>query len=243
MSYVSSGPMGRGQYLGEIRQGPDGQLYQWVSGIDGLGNPIGFWKPLVKAGKAITRAAGKAGRTALKVISRIPRPPIDVLDPLKPLFDAVVQSNVAVARRIQIPASFPQRLLEYAGHNPSDGEILRAGLRRNPRFYTGGWILKLQPKAGAMTLDRHIFVKEGSFSLSTYIHEMVHVAQYGKVGVSAFLTSYFGMSAFTIVKRWLQRKPVDEMKSSPHEIQAYNIESRFTNWCRNIAQYQVCGYG
>jgi hypothetical protein len=37
--------MGLG-YLGEVRQGPDGRLYQWVQGIDGLGNPVGFWKRL-----------------------------------------------------------------------------------------------------------------------------------------------------------------------------------------------------
>lgn len=36
--------MGIGSYVGEIRQGPDGQLYEWVEGVDGLGNPIGFWK-------------------------------------------------------------------------------------------------------------------------------------------------------------------------------------------------------
>lgn len=31
-------------YLGEVRQGPDGHLYQFVQGVDGLGNPIGgFW--------------------------------------------------------------------------------------------------------------------------------------------------------------------------------------------------------
>jgi len=37
--------MGTG-YLGEIRRGPDGYAYQWVQGIDGLGNPMGFWKRL-----------------------------------------------------------------------------------------------------------------------------------------------------------------------------------------------------
>ena len=32
-------------YLGEVRQGPDGNLYQYVQGVDGLGNPIGgFWR-------------------------------------------------------------------------------------------------------------------------------------------------------------------------------------------------------
>jgi len=29
--------------LGEVRQGPDGNLYQYVQGVDGLGNPIGAW--------------------------------------------------------------------------------------------------------------------------------------------------------------------------------------------------------
>jgi hypothetical protein len=38
--------MGIGNYVGEMRRGPDGQLYQWVEGVDGLGNPIGFWKGL-----------------------------------------------------------------------------------------------------------------------------------------------------------------------------------------------------
>ena len=31
-------------YLGEVRQGPDGNHYQYVQGVDGLGNPVGgFW--------------------------------------------------------------------------------------------------------------------------------------------------------------------------------------------------------
>jgi len=36
-------------YLGEIRRGPDGHAYQWVQGVDGLGNPIGgFWSRLAR---------------------------------------------------------------------------------------------------------------------------------------------------------------------------------------------------
>ena len=31
-------------FLGEVRQGPDGNLYEWVQGVDGLGNPFGFWR-------------------------------------------------------------------------------------------------------------------------------------------------------------------------------------------------------
>lgn len=34
-------------YLGEVRRGPGGAMYQWVEGVDGLGNPVGgFWKRL-----------------------------------------------------------------------------------------------------------------------------------------------------------------------------------------------------
>ena len=38
--------MGLGSYVGEVRQGPNGQVYEWVEGVDGLGNPIGFWRGL-----------------------------------------------------------------------------------------------------------------------------------------------------------------------------------------------------
>jgi hypothetical protein len=49
--------MGIGSYVGEVRRGPDGQPYQWVEGVDGLGNTIGFWKGLKKlASKAIPLA-------------------------------------------------------------------------------------------------------------------------------------------------------------------------------------------
>jgi hypothetical protein len=31
-------------YPGELAQGADGNLYQWVQGMDGLGNAVGFWR-------------------------------------------------------------------------------------------------------------------------------------------------------------------------------------------------------
>jgi hypothetical protein len=53
-SYETSQVLGIGNYVGEIRQGPDGQLYEWVEGVDGLGNDIGFWKGVKKlASKAV----------------------------------------------------------------------------------------------------------------------------------------------------------------------------------------------
>ena len=45
-------------YLGEVRQGPDGNLYQYVQGMDGLGNPIGgFWSRLKRAARGVVRKA------------------------------------------------------------------------------------------------------------------------------------------------------------------------------------------
>ena len=45
-------------YLGEVRQGPDGNLYQWTQGVDGLGNPVGFWrKALKRLGRRVIRRA------------------------------------------------------------------------------------------------------------------------------------------------------------------------------------------
>jgi hypothetical protein len=56
---------------GKIGQGPDGQLYEWVEGVDGLGNPIGVWKKLRRAaGGVLRRAAGDVLRRALPVASK-----------------------------------------------------------------------------------------------------------------------------------------------------------------------------
>ncbi len=61
MRYLSdsdvSQMMGIG-YLGEVRQGPDGQLYQYVQGVDGLGNPVGgFWSRVKRGIKSFAKRA------------------------------------------------------------------------------------------------------------------------------------------------------------------------------------------
>ena len=55
--------------VGEVRAGPDGNLYQWVEGYDGLGNPIGFWRRLRRlARSAVSRVpAVAAARAALRM--------------------------------------------------------------------------------------------------------------------------------------------------------------------------------
>jgi hypothetical protein len=43
--------------VGDVAEGPDGHLYEWVQGVDGLGNPIGFWKRLKRGLRSIARRA------------------------------------------------------------------------------------------------------------------------------------------------------------------------------------------
>lgn len=234
-------PLGMGHYSGEVRLGADGRLYEWVQGVDGLGNPIGFWKAVgdvvTRTGKAVGSAAGAAADVAQRAAGKVAR----VLDPVKRLFQLVVSTNVASAKRVAIPQHFRDKLRQYAGANASDGAILRRALARKPRFYRGGWIMKLQPGASAMTLGRHVFVQPGArITPRLYAHELVHVEQYGRLGVTGFLLSYFGMSALTVLRRMIQRKPLQVMKSSPHERQAYAIDQRFDTWCAaNATQCRV----
>jgi hypothetical protein len=61
--------MGLG-YVGEVRQGPDGRLYQWVEGIDGLGNPVGSWLRRLRRG--VQRFVRKAMPIAKYVAPFVP---------------------------------------------------------------------------------------------------------------------------------------------------------------------------
>jgi hypothetical protein len=58
--------LGIGQ-LGEVRQGPDGHLYQWVHGMDGLGNPVGFWRGL----RRVAQVARQVARTAIPIVQQV----------------------------------------------------------------------------------------------------------------------------------------------------------------------------
>ena len=61
-------------HVGEVRQGPDANLYQWVQGVDGLGNPVGFWRALRRLRRGIRRVARKALPIAQQITSMIPHP-------------------------------------------------------------------------------------------------------------------------------------------------------------------------
>jgi hypothetical protein len=152
-----------------------------------------------------------------------------VTDPLSGPFEVAIQTNRAMADRISVPGKYREKLLEYAEDNLWDGAILVKALTYSPRFYKGGWILDVQSGAKAMTLDNYVFVN-GDLRIQDYIHELVHVTQYGLLGRTKFLQSYFGLSALTIAKRLVMREDLDMMDSSPHEMQAYNLEKRFLEW-------------
>ena len=90
--YQRTGQMMGIGYLGEVRQGPDGNLYQWVQGVDGLGNSIGFWKKLKKWGKRLAK-------TALKYY-----PPAAALRSLAPLASRALPYIQRMASQATAPA-------------------------------------------------------------------------------------------------------------------------------------------
>ena len=212
-------PMGIGNYVGELRQGADGEIYQWNEEADGLGDIYGWWSKVKNFGKKVIKKV-------LPVTKYIP----GTGAVLNKMFKIVVLTNVRSARLVRVPPHFYQKVNQYALVNTKDGAKLKAALRRNPKFYRGGWILKIQRGAAAMTLGRKIFFK--TLTPDIFAHELVHVWQYKKMGAIGFLASYFGLSAYTVLKRAIQRKPLNVMDSSQHERQAYAIGNRFASWCK-----------
>jgi hypothetical protein len=105
--------MGIGNYVGEIREGPDGHLYEWVEGVDGLGNPIGFWKKAFKAVKGVAKGA-------LKVVGSVLIPP-----PLKRVARQVCNFLPQVG---PVVSQIPDARQPYAMANRFCGVLRRAGI-------------------------------------------------------------------------------------------------------------------
>ena len=83
--------MGLGSYVGELRRGPDGNLYEWVTGVDGLGNPIGFWKRAFRFVKSAAQGVARAALSRLipGPIKRVARRVCGTVDQLEPVVTAV----------------------------------------------------------------------------------------------------------------------------------------------------------
>ena len=105
--------MGLGQ-PGEVRTGPDGNLYQWVQGVDGLGNPVGWGWALRKIRKAAKRVApfvqrfaplipGGAALTALRAAAPLLRRAVPFARRLAPYIPGPYGAAVATALRTATP--------------------------------------------------------------------------------------------------------------------------------------------
>lgn len=145
------------------------------------------------------------------------------------LWMAAEQAIRVSATKTSIPAAFVEQLEDYAAHNAADGAILRNALAQGPSHYVGGLLLGGNKDAAAITFGNSVFYGSQP-DVDTYIHELVHVNQYHVLGRTAFVLSYFGLSAATIAKRVLKGEPISAMRSSPHEEQAYQLEVRFKTW-------------
>jgi hypothetical protein len=146
------------------------------------------------------------------------------------LFWGFKQACVASASSLSVPDDWVASVSTYLSQSTTpadDVEKILAGSRRSPSYYSGGLVLSLNSNAGAMTLDDCVFVGSGNWDPNTYVHEMVHVGQYGAYGIEGFLAAYFGSSAIEIVRRWAKGESTDVMTASYLETEAYAIGNRY----------------
>ena len=148
---------------------------------------------------------------------------------LRGVFTQAVERSRATSTPLSVPPEFHNQLVDFASESLEEDLVLLKALDRVPNFHTGGAILELQPDASAMTLDRDVFVR-GTLDAATYVHEMVHVAQYGKLGPLRFLELYFGETGGRLALHLLYDLPFDPFRASVLERQAYAIERRFVRW-------------
>lgn len=134
------------------------------------------------------------------------------------------------ASQISIPATYYLTAGKFAGANREDGAVILNAINQEPKHYHGGWLLSVQGEAEAITFGNSVFYNTSQPTEATFIHELVHINQYNKLGRSGFLTSYFGLSLATIIKRAIMGEPIEAMQSSPHERDAYALERRFKAW-------------
>jgi hypothetical protein len=101
-------------FPGEVRVGPDNSLYQWVEGVDGLGNLTGFWDKIVSYGK--------------KVLSNLPsyiNHPL--VKPLRPLLKPVLRKVLPVAQQVASAIPHPTAQKIALGLRAATPILQRAG--------------------------------------------------------------------------------------------------------------------
>jgi len=145
-----------------------------------------------------------------------------------------VAANQDGARYYSVPPEWRQLAIDYAHSKDagSDARFLEIAIKRIPSCWVGGWIID---QAGgdthAITLDTDIFFNPSMAdepSVDTYVHELVHVAQYALEGVQGFLGDY----ATDFVEGYITGG-FDDMKayhSIKFESHAAAVEERFKTW-------------
>jgi hypothetical protein len=147
-------------------------------------------------------------------------------------WDKFVESNEETASYYTPDPSWRLLALQYSEFNKSDGVWIKLGIGRFPDCWKGSWILEQAGSAThAITLDDAIFFNpeaSGEPNVDTYVHELVHVAQYTIQGVQGFLGSY----GIDYVKGLLGGggDPDKAYHAIRHEKQAAAVEERFKAW-------------
>ena len=145
-----------------------------------------------------------------------------------------VQANRESGSYFNVPPAWRQLAIDYArtSGNASDAKFLEIGIKRLPSSWIGGWIIgQAGDGTHAITLDTDIFFNADMSdepNVDTYVHELVHVAQYAIEGVQGFLGDY----AVDFVEGYITGGG-DDMKayhSIKVEQHAAAVEARFKAW-------------
>jgi hypothetical protein len=100
--------LGVGVYNGELRRGADGQLYEWVQSVDGLGNVSGFWKSLSKVARAVAKPVVRAAAPVVQAATDVAKGALRFLTkpyciPLLPLRSPIRFIAKAICPIVQQP--------------------------------------------------------------------------------------------------------------------------------------------
>ncbi|HEX5620532.1 MAG TPA: hypothetical protein VFX51_19080 [Solirubrobacteraceae bacterium] len=144
-----------------------------------------------------------------------------------------VQANRESGSYFNVPPEWRQLAIDYAhAAGGADAKFLEIGIKRLPSSWIGGWIIgQAGDGTHAITLDTDIFFNADMSdepSVDTYVHELVHVAQYAIEGVEGFLGDY----AVDFVEGYVTGG-FDDMKayhSIKVEQHAAAVEARFKAW-------------
>jgi hypothetical protein len=109
-----SNSLGLGSYNGQLRRGADGQLYEWVQSVDGLGNLSGFWKSLSKVAQAVAKPVVKAATDVAKgAVQLLKKPQCIPLLPLRAPIRLIAKAICPIVQQPVVKTIAP--LVPYVG--------------------------------------------------------------------------------------------------------------------------------